>query len=107
MQLARLLEPKPRTLLNKWREIVRSIEIEIRFTKQEILQMYMTMLPMGGNLEGLRAASLKYWGKEPKNLSLSEIALLLSVPQSPESRRHDRLTRILRGVKQPDIKSAY
>ena len=90
MQLARLLEPKPRTLQNKWREIVRSIEIEIRFTKQEILQMYMTMLPMGGNLEGLRAASLKYWGKEPKNLSLSEIALLLSVPQSPESRRPDR-----------------
>ena len=90
MQLTRLLEPKPRTLWNKWREIVRAIEIEVTFTKQEILQMYITMLPMGGNLEGLRAASLRYWGREPKNLSLSEMALLLSVPQSPESRRPDR-----------------
>ncbi len=52
--------------------------------------MYLTMVPMGGNLEGVRAASLRYWGKEPRNLSLSEVALLLSVPQSPEARRPDR-----------------
>jgi len=90
MQLARLLEPKPRTLWNKWIEIIRAIELEIKFEKKEILKMYLTMLPMGSNIEGIRAASLRYWGKEPKNLSLSEIALLLSVPQSPETRRPDR-----------------
>lgn len=90
MQLARLLEPKQRTLWNKWVEIVRAIELEIRFSKKEILKMYLTMLPMGGNLEGVRAACMKYWGKEPRNLSLSEVALLLAIPQSPEARRPDK-----------------
>jgi penicillin-binding protein 1C len=90
MQVARLLEPKSRTVWSKCREIVRALEIELRFSKYEILQMYMTMLPMGGNIEGLSAASLRYWGVEPKNLSLSEVALLLSVPQNPEVRRPDR-----------------
>lgn len=90
MQVARLLEPKPRTVWSKWLEIVRAFELEFRYSKREILEMYMTMVPMGGNLEGLRAASLRYWGIEPKNLSLSELALLLSVPQSPETRRPDR-----------------
>ena len=90
MQVARLLEPKTRTVGHKWLEIVRAMQLEWRYSKPEILQMYMTMVPMGGNLEGIRAASLRYWGKEPRNLSLSEVALLLSVPQSPEARRPDR-----------------
>jgi len=90
MQVARLLEPKPRTVANKWVEIVRALQLELRYSKREILNMYLTMVPMGGNLEGVRAASLRYWGKEPRNLSLSEVSLLLSVPQSPELRRPDR-----------------
>ena len=90
MQVARLLEPKSRTVWHKWQQMVRALELEVRYSKREILQMYMTMLPMGGNLEGLRAASLRYWGIEPQNLSLSEVSLLLSVPQSPEVRRPDR-----------------
>jgi penicillin-binding protein 1C len=90
MQVARLLEPKARTVWHKWQEIVRAFELELLYSKREILQMYMTMVPMGGNLEGVRSASLRYWGMEPKNLSLSEVSLLLSVPQSPEVRRPDR-----------------
>jgi penicillin-binding protein 1C len=89
MQVARLLEPKPRTIASKWWEIARAFELEWRYSKSEILSMYMTMLPMGGNVESVRAASLRYWGVEPRYLSLSEIALLLAVPQSPEARRPD------------------
>jgi penicillin-binding protein 1C len=89
MQVARLLEPKPRTIASKWWEIARALELEWRYSKPEILSMYMTMLPMGGNVESVRAASLRYWGIEPLYLSLSEIALLLAVPQSPEARRPD------------------
>jgi len=89
MQVARLLNPKPRTLKNKWFEIVRALELECHYTKDEILTMYMTMLPMGGNLESIRVASLRYWGREPSYLSLAEISLLLSVPQNPEIRRPD------------------
>lgn len=89
MQVARLLEPKPRTVWNKWLEMMRAFQLEWRYSKPEILTMYMTMLPMGGNVESVRAASLRYWGVEPKYLSLSEVALLLAVPQSPEVRRPD------------------
>jgi penicillin-binding protein 1C len=91
MQLARLLEPRlERSFSAKLRQIVRAIEIERRMSKQEILDLYLTLAPFGGNLEGVRAASLAYFGKEPKRLSLAEAALLVALPQSPERRRLDR-----------------
>ena len=55
-----------------------------------MLALYLTLAPYGGNLEGIRAASLAYFGKEPKKLSLAEAALLVALPQSPELRRPDR-----------------
>ncbi|KPF67664.1 penicillin-binding protein 1C [Bosea sp. AAP35] len=91
MQVARLLEPREeRTLAAKLRQAVRAIEIERRFTKTEILDLYLTLAPFGGNLEGVRAASFAYFGKEPKRLSTAEAALLVALPQSPETRRPDR-----------------
>lgn len=91
MQLARLLEPgEGRSLTTKLRQIVRAIEIEHRFSKDEILDHYLTLAPFGGNLQGVRAASLAYFGKEPKRLTLAEAALLVALPQSPERRRLDR-----------------
>ena len=91
MQLARLLEPRQgRSFAAKLRQIVRAIEIERRFSKDEILDLYLTLAPFGGNLEGVRAASLAYFGKEPKRLSLAEAALLVALPQAPERRRLDR-----------------
>ena len=91
MQVARLLEPRPdRTLGAKLRQIVRAIEIERRLSKDEVLSLYLTLAPYGGNLEGVRAASLAYFGKEPRKLSLAEAALLVALPQSPEARRPDR-----------------
>jgi penicillin-binding protein 1C len=91
MQLARLMEPRrQRSVYAKLRQIVRAIEIERQMSKQQILDLYLAMAPFGGNLEGVRAASLAYFGKESKRLSLSEAALLVALPQSPESRRLDR-----------------
>ncbi|MDR6954265.1 penicillin-binding protein 1C [Ancylobacter sp. 3268] len=91
MQVARLLEPRPeRTLRAKLAEMRRAIELEARFSKAEILKLYMTLAPFGGNLEGVRAASLSYFGKEPRRLSLAEAALLVALPQAPEARRPDR-----------------
>ena len=91
MQLARLIEPRQhRSLYAKLRQIVRAIELERQLSKDQILDLYLTLAPYGGNLEGIRAASLAYLGKEPKRLSLAEAALLVALPQSPETRRLDR-----------------
>jgi penicillin-binding protein 1C len=91
MQVARLLEPRAhRNLGAKLRQVVRAIEIERALGKDEILSLYLTLAPYGGNLEGVRAASLAYFGKEPRKLSLAEAALLVALPQSPEFRRPDR-----------------
>jgi penicillin-binding protein 1C len=91
MQLARLMEPRhERSVYAKLRQIVRAIEIERELSKDQILNLYLAMAPFGGNLEGVRAASIAYFGKEPKRLSLAESALLVALPQSPETRRLDR-----------------
>jgi penicillin-binding protein 1C len=91
MQVARLLEPRAeRSLAAKLRQVVRAVEIERQLTKDEVLTLYLNLAPYGGNLEGIRAAALAYFGKEPKRLTLGEAALLVALPQSPEARRPDR-----------------
>ena len=91
MQLARLMEPRrERSLSAKLRQMVRAVEIERQLSKDQILDLYLALAPFGGNLEGVRAASIAYFGKEPKRLSLAESALLVALPQSPERRRLDR-----------------
>ena len=94
MQLARLLEGRHRRSgQGKLRQIVRAIQLERRLSKSEILRHYLTRAPFGGNIEGVRAASLAYFGKEPRRLSLGQAALLVALPQSPETRRPDRFPR--------------
>ncbi len=90
MQTVRLLEPRPRTLGNKAIEMLRAVQLEHRYSKEEILGIYLTLAPFGGNLEGVRAASLAYFGKAPAELSVSQAALLVGLPQSPERLRPDR-----------------
>lgn len=91
MQVARLLEPpRPRTLRAKVAQMRRAVQLEAQLSKPEILGLYLTLAPYGGNIEGVRAASLTYFGKEPKRLTLGEAALLVALPQSPEARRPDR-----------------
>jgi penicillin-binding protein 1C len=91
MQVARLIEPREtRSFSAKLLQLARALQIERRLSKQEILSLYLTLAPYGGNLEGVRTASLAWFGKEPKRLTVAEAALLVALPQSPESRRPDR-----------------
>jgi len=100
MQVARLLEPREhRTFLAKLRQVTRAIELEHHLSKAQILSLYLSLAPYGGNLEGIRAASLAYFGKEPKRLSLAEAALLVALPQSPEFRRPDRFPEAARDAR--------
>ncbi len=100
MQVARLLEPRSeRTFHVKLREIVRAVELERALSKDDILALYLGLAPFGGNLEGIRAASLAYFGKEPKRLTPGEAALLVALPQSPEARRPDRAANMARAAR--------
>lgn len=91
MQVARLIEPRPkRTVGAKVLQMARALQLERRLSKSEILELYLTLAPYGGNLEGVRSATLSYFSKEPAGLSLEEMALLVALPQSPETRRPDR-----------------
>ena len=90
MQLARLLEPKPRTLRSKIIEMIRALQLELHHTKAELLTAYLTLTPFGGNVEGIVAASWRYFGKLPTSLSPAQAALLVALPRSPERLRPDR-----------------
>ena len=83
MQLARLTEPKARTVSSKLIEIFRSFQIELLFNKKQILDLYLTLTPFGGNLEGLETASFRFFDKSAQYLDSSEIAFLLLMPQAP------------------------
>ncbi len=91
MQVARLIEGRyERSSRAKARQIVGALRLEHHLSKQQILSLYLRLAPFGGNIEGVRAASLAYFGKEPRRLSIGEAALLVALPQSPEWRRPDR-----------------
>ena len=91
MQVARLLQDQPtRNVMGKLRQMLLASALEQSLSKDEILTLYMTLAPYGGNIEGVRAASLAWFGKEPARLTTAEAALLVALPQSPEARRPDR-----------------
>lgn len=87
MQVVRLLEPERRTYLNKLKESFRAVQLELHYSKEEILQFYLNLVPYGGNIEGIKAASLLYFGKAPQLLSLAEITALTIIPNRPSSLR--------------------
>lgn len=91
MQVARLLSPhRDRSLRSKIVQMRNALRLEQAFSKEEVLELYLTLAPYGGNIEGIRAASLAWLGKEPRRLTPAEAALLVALPQSPETRRPDR-----------------
>ncbi len=90
MQLARLLDPRPRTVKAKLIESFRALQLVRRYDRRTLLARYLTLAPYGGNLEGVRAAAWAYLGREPMGLTLAESALLIALPQAPEARRPDR-----------------
>jgi penicillin-binding protein 1C len=90
MQVARLLMPHRHDFVGKLIEAARAMQLELHYGKRDILAMYLTLAPFGGNLEGVRAASLSYFQHEPDKLSDAEAALLVALPQSPTHLRPDR-----------------
>jgi penicillin-binding protein 1C len=86
MQLARVLEPRPRTLWSKAVEALRAMQLELRLGKEGVLRAYLQFAPYGGNVEGIEAASLAWFGHRPTALAPAEIAALLAVPQDPNRR---------------------
>jgi penicillin-binding protein 1C len=91
MQVARLVDRQStRNGWGKLRQMVYADQLERQLSKDEILDLYLTLAPYGGNIEGIRAATLAYFGKEPARLTTAEAALLVALPQSPEARRPDR-----------------
>jgi len=90
MQVARLLIPHKRNTLGKAQEILRALQLAAHYSKPEILAMYLTLAPYGGNIEGVQAASWLYFGHGAAHLSQPEIALLVALPRRPEALRPDR-----------------
>ncbi|SDB68688.1 penicillin-binding protein 1C [Belnapia rosea] len=90
MQAARLLEPRPRTIRSKAIEILRALQLEARYSKEEILGLWLTLAPMGGNIEGVRAGALAWFGRPSLRLDPAEAALLVAIPRRPEALRPDR-----------------
>lgn len=89
MQVARMMEPKARTVPNKLVEMFRALQLELAYTKDEILTIYFNMAPYGGNIVGSAAASRVYFNKPQSRLSLGEAALLAAIPNSPTYLRPD------------------
>lgn len=90
MQVARLLHPEPRTLGAKLAECLRALQLTERFDKRQILSMWLSLAPFGGNLVGVEAASWAYFGKPARRLDAAEAALLVGLPRRPEALRPDR-----------------
>jgi penicillin-binding protein 1C len=90
MQVARILDPTPRTVLGKLHQMARAVQLEAHYSKDEILTLYLNYAPMGGVLQGVEAASRGYLGKSARELSYAEAALLTVLPQQPSRLRPDR-----------------
>ncbi len=100
MQVARLLEDAPtRSFKAKLRQVRVALALERRLDKDAILNLYLTLAPFGGNIEGVRAASLVWFGHEPRRLTPAQAALLVALPQSPEGRRPDRHRKAARAAR--------
>jgi penicillin-binding protein 1C len=85
MQVARLLEPKERTYTNKLIEVFRALQLEWKYSKVEILQLYLNLVPYGSNIEGVKAASILYFNRLPNQLSVAQITTLTIIPNRPTS----------------------
>jgi penicillin-binding protein 1C len=94
MQVTRMLEPKRRTYLNKFIEMFRAVQLEIKYSKSEILELYLRLLPFGGNIEGVKSASYIYFNRPPGKLSLAQSITLAVIPNDPNTLRLDRTTKL-------------
>src|SRR5215203_797882 len=97
MQVAKALQPRKRNLISKTIEMFRALQLELKYNKDEILQLYLNLVPYGGNIEGVKSASLLYFKKSPDHLSLAEITALSIIPNRPSSlvigKNNDRIMK--------------
>jgi penicillin-binding protein 1C len=87
MQVARMMHHQPRTLSQKLIEMFQALQLELNYSKEEILTFYLNNAPYGGNIEGFASASFRYFNLKPSSLSLSQIAYLTSIPKNPNANR--------------------
>jgi len=90
MQLVRQYKPRDRVLSSKFIESIAALKYDLSFSKNSILEQYLRRISYGSNLQGIEAATWRYFGKSPQQLTWDEIALLIALPQAPEARRPDR-----------------
>ncbi len=90
MQVIRMYYPSNRTYLSKLREIIKAIQLEFHYSKKEILEIYLSCLPYGGNVEGVKSASYLYFNQAPNKLSLAQSVLLACIPNNPNKYRIDK-----------------
>jgi len=101
MQIARMIDPRPRRLTSKAVEAFRAVQLTRHHSKSELLEIYVNLVPYGSNIEGVGAAAWFYFGKTPARLSLGEIALLTTLPRSPN--RYDPLREPARAREARDL----
>jgi penicillin-binding protein 1C len=104
MQAARLLEPRPRGLRAKAIEIFRALQLEARFSKREILGIWLTLAPQGGNIEGIRAGALAWFGRPAHRLDAAEAALLIALARRPAALSPDRHAEAARAARDDVLK---
>ncbi len=90
MQIARMLEPKERTYGNKLFEMFRALQLEWRYSKEQLLELYLSMVPLGGNIEGLKSAAMIYYGAPPERLNIAQLFDLILIPSNPNGLQPDR-----------------
>jgi penicillin-binding protein 1C len=95
MQLARLLEPKKRTYTNKLAEMMRAVQFELHYSKDELLEMYLSLLPYSSNIEGVKSASYLYFNSPPNKLSLAQAITLAIIPNNPNKYRIDKNAEVI------------
>lgn len=104
MQVARIIHPIPHTVLGKWQQIFRAVQLEAHLSKAQILDLYLNHAPFGGPIEGVEAASWAYLGKPANQLSRAEAALLTVLPQAPSRLRPDRHAAVARAARDKVLK---
>ena len=90
MQVARMMESRDRTYLNKCIEMFHALQLEMRYSKEQILEMYLSMVPLGGNIEGLQSAAYLYYQTPLERLNLAELVDLILLPNDPNGLRPDK-----------------
>lgn len=106
MQVCRMLEPKERSIWSKAKEALGALYLTHYYGRDQILSLYLTLAPFGGNIEGVNAASYIYFNHSPKNLTPAEAALLVALPRSPEIIRPDRHPKSARYYRNEVLKKA-